>query len=94
MLDSRGALGKDKVVWGSISLAQSLANERLIDEYQLVICPVVLGTGRPLFRDKVDTLEVKLLKAKTYDLGTVLLKYAPDNIGAANTAVANETASV
>jgi dihydrofolate reductase len=86
--------GKDMVAWGSISLAQSLVNERLIDEYQLVICPVVLGAGRPLFRDKVDTLDVKLLKAKTYDLGTVSLKYAPDNIGAANKALANETASV
>jgi dihydrofolate reductase len=67
--------GKDMIVWGSISLAQSLINERLIDEYRLVFCPVVLGSGRPFFREKVAALEMKLLEAATYDLGTVQLKY-------------------
>ena len=70
--------GKDMIVWGSISLAQSLIDERLIDEYQIVICPVVLGSGRPLFRDTVKGLDMTLLKTKTHDLGTVLLKYTPD----------------
>jgi dihydrofolate reductase len=53
--------GKDMAIWGSISLAQSLMNEGLIDEYQLVVCPVVLGSGRPLFRDKVEPFGMKLL---------------------------------
>ena len=38
--------GKNMVIWGSISLAQSLIKADLIDEYRLVICPVVLGSGR------------------------------------------------
>jgi dihydrofolate reductase len=67
--------GKDMVLWGSISLAQSLINERLIDEDRLVVCPVVLGRGRPLFLDKVHSINLKLLEAKTFDLGAVQLKY-------------------
>jgi dihydrofolate reductase len=67
--------GKDMVIWGSISLAQSLMNEGLIDEYQLVVCPVVLGSGKPLFRDKVGPMGMRLLKAQSFDRGTVLLAY-------------------
>ena len=67
--------GKNMVIWGSISLAQSIINEGLIDEYRLVICPVVLGSGKPLFLDKVDSFELKLIDAKTFDHGAVQLKY-------------------
>jgi dihydrofolate reductase len=70
--------GKGMVIWGSISLAQSLMSEGLIDEYQLVVCPVVLGSGKPLFRD-TDSLNMKLLKTKSFDRGTVLLAYAAEN---------------
>jgi dihydrofolate reductase len=67
--------GKDMLIWGSISLAQSLINDGLIDEYRLVVCPVVLGNGRPLFGDQVASTNMKLLDAKTLDLGAVSLKY-------------------
>lgn len=67
--------GKNMVIWGSISLAQSLIKEGLIDEFRLVMCPVVLGSGRPLFLDKVDSFGLKLMEAKTFDLGAVQLKY-------------------
>jgi len=67
--------GKDMVIWGSISLAQSLMNEGLIDEYQLIICPVVLGEGRPLFGEDVDSLNMKLLRTKSFDRGAVLMAY-------------------
>ncbi len=75
--------GKDMIIWGSISLAQSLINEGLIDEYLLVICPLVLGSGRPLFLDKVDSLDLKLVEAKTHDLGAVQLKYTADKTASA-----------
>ena len=69
--------GKNMVIWGSISLAQSLIKEDLIDEYGLVMCPVVLGSGRPLFLDEVDAFGLKLVEAKTFDRGAVQLKYKP-----------------
>lgn len=69
--------GKDMVIWGSISLAQSLMNAGLIDEYRLVFCPVVLGSGRPLFRDHAQPTDMKLSKTMTFDRGAVLLKYVP-----------------
>jgi dihydrofolate reductase len=71
--------GKDMVIWGSISLAQSLTKEGLIDEYQLVVCPVVLGSGKPLFRDEVDSFGMKLLEAQSFDRGAVLLAYTAAN---------------
>jgi len=47
-----------------------------IDEYQLIVCPVVLGSGKPLFRDKVDSFDMRLLSTKSFDRGAVLLAYA------------------
>jgi dihydrofolate reductase len=67
--------GKNMVVWGSLSLARSLINDDLIDEYRLVICPVVLESGRPLFSDKGTSMKMKLLNATIFDLGAVSLHY-------------------
>lgn len=64
--------GKNIVVWGSISLAQSLLKEGLIDEVQLRVCPTVLGNGRKLFEENIS---LKLMETKTYDEGMVLLRY-------------------
>lgn len=72
------------VLWGSISLAQSLHDAGLIDDYRLVICPVVLGSGRALFRDAGKPLDLKLLNVKTGDLGGVQLRYAPRSARAAD----------
>ena len=46
-----------------------------IDEYRLVLCPVVLGGGRPLLREQAN-LQLKLAKARAMDLGAVSLVYA------------------
>lgn len=67
--------GKDMVLWGSISLAQSLIHEGVIDEYQLVVCPVVLGEGRRLF-DESTPGEMHLLSTRSFDRGAVLLSYS------------------
>jgi dihydrofolate reductase len=69
--------GKDLVVWGSLMLAKSLMQEGLIDEYQLRVCPVTLGKGKRLFAGDSGALDMKLLEAKTYDEGLVLLRYQP-----------------
>lgn len=67
--------GKNMIIWGSISLAQAAIRAGLIDEYRLVICPVVLGSGRPLFLNHVDPFGMKFLEMKSFDLGAVQLKY-------------------
>jgi dihydrofolate reductase len=71
--------GKNMVIWGSISLAQSLMKEGLIDEYQLIVCPVVLGSGKPLFGDNLDPFDLKFLNTRSFDRGTVLLAYTAAN---------------
>jgi len=51
--------------------------EGLIDEYQLVLNPVILGSGRPLFGPLPKSVELRLLEAKPFKNGTVLLRYRP-----------------
>jgi dihydrofolate reductase len=67
--------GKDMVIYGSGSIVQALTNLGLIDEYQLLVHPVVLGGGRPLFQDIKATVHLKLLESKTFHSGIVLLSY-------------------
>ncbi len=67
--------GKNMVLWGSLSLVQSLMKENVIDEYHLRICPSVLGKGKPLFPADLTTNDMKLFETKIYDSGVVLLCY-------------------
>ncbi len=69
--------GRDMLISGSISIAQSLIAESMVDEYRLVLCPVVLGSGRPLFRDNARSILMNLLNASTLDRGAVSLIYSP-----------------
>jgi dihydrofolate reductase len=71
----KGQPGKNILVSGSISIAQALIGAGLVDEYRLVICPVVLGRGRPLFRDGVAPIEMDLVQASALDRGAVSLTY-------------------
>jgi dihydrofolate reductase len=68
--------GKDFTILGSGSIIQQFANLDLIDEYNLVVVPVVLGVGKSLFKD-VTKRKLKLLETKTFKNGIVLLKYRP-----------------
>lgn len=70
--------GKDIVIYGSGSIVSTLTQLGLIDEYQIMVNPVVLGNGKPLFRGMHDTLNLKLLKTRTFRCGNVLLYYQPD----------------
>lgn len=67
--------GKDIVLWGSISLTQSLFNAGLIDEYHLQICPTITGGGRPLFPEQDHYKNLKLTDSKKYNTGVMFLKY-------------------
>ncbi|MQA90256.1 MAG: reductase [Gemmatimonas sp.] len=69
--------GKAMVIWGSLSLARSLIEAGLIDDYQLVVCPVVLERGKPLFPDDAQGLDLRLIDTRSFDRGAVLLAYVP-----------------
>ncbi|MGD0645178.1 MAG: dihydrofolate reductase family protein [Candidatus Bathyarchaeia archaeon] len=68
--------GKGITILGSGTIVQQLANFGLIDEYQLLVVPVVLGVGKSLFKD-VKKMNLKLLDARTFGNGIVLLRYQP-----------------
>lgn len=67
--------GKDMVMWGSISVAQSLMKENLIDEYHIQLCPVLTGGGRKLFPQLENPDKLKLSEVRHYDTGIVYLNY-------------------
>lgn len=67
--------GNDMVLWGSISLAQSLLKDNLIDEVQLRVCPVILGEGKSLFPKDIDSTDLKLTETEVYNTGVTLLSY-------------------
>jgi dihydrofolate reductase len=69
--------GQDILVVGSASIVQQLTNLGLIDEYHLLIHPVILGMGKPLFTNINEKHELELSEAKTFKNGVVLLRYQP-----------------
>lgn len=66
--------GKDIFVC-SPSLIVALTKLNLIDEYQLCVHPVIVGSGLPLFKNIADRSVLKLLKTRTFDSGAVILYY-------------------
>ena len=69
--------GSKNIIVGSPSLIVALTQLDLIDEYQLGVQPIVLGTGSPLFKNIKDRVNLKLLKTKTFGCGAVALYYEP-----------------
>jgi len=65
--------GRDMLIYGSASLVQTLTNLGLIDEYQLLVHPVLLGSGKPLFQDIKHQVKLKLVNTKTHPSGVVVL---------------------
>lgn len=66
--------GTDIIIFGSGTIVQQLTGEGLIDEYLMVVTPVVLGKGKPLFKD-VNKLNLRLLQARDFKSGNLLLRY-------------------
>ena len=69
--------GKDLVVLGSGKLVQSLMRRNLVDEYVLLIHPLVLGSGRRLFSDGGAFAALRLVGTKTTTTGVVIATYQP-----------------
>ncbi|HEY4147690.1 MAG TPA: dihydrofolate reductase family protein [Chitinophagaceae bacterium] len=69
--------GKDLVIFGSGSIVSELTQAGLIDEYRLVLIPVVLGSGNPLFKNIHPAVNLKLIRSRAYASGNVILYYEP-----------------
>jgi class 3 adenylate cyclase len=65
------------IVYGSADLAAGLMKADLIDEYRLMIFPIVLGSGKRLFRDEADTTHLRLVATRPFGTGVVLMTYVP-----------------
>lgn len=71
------APGPDMVILGSGSIVSQLAQEGLIDEFQLVVKPVVLGKGRTMFEGVKQMMTLKPTRTRSFGNGNVLLCYEP-----------------
>jgi dihydrofolate reductase len=69
--------GGEIMAHGGAAFVQALSRLGLIDEYRLVILPVALGRGLPLFKDLAKPLRVDLAEAKTFPDGTAIHVYQP-----------------
>jgi dihydrofolate reductase len=69
--------GKDLVIMGSGELIQSLRGHHLVDEYVLLIHPLILGSGRRLFPDGGLFTALRLVGARTTNNGVVIATYQP-----------------
>jgi len=67
--------GKDMVVFGSAKLASYLLQLGLVDEYRIILNPVLIGAGKPLFTGITERIRMKLLATKVFGSGVVLLNY-------------------
>ena len=67
--------GRNMVIYGSGRLVSVFMNLGLIDEYYIFVNPVVLGRGKPLFKDLKNQENLKLIETKPFSNGVVLLHY-------------------
>ena len=69
--------GKNMNITGSATLVRSLLRHDLLDELRLMVCPILVGSGRRLFEHAGDRKELALLDSRTFSTGVVSLSYAP-----------------
>ena len=67
--------GKDILVYGGASFDSSLIKEKLIDEFYLLVVPIVFGNGKTIFKDLKEIQKLTLIESKVFDCGLVLLHY-------------------
>jgi dihydrofolate reductase len=67
--------GKDLYVFGSANLSETFIRDNLFDEYRIGIAPVILGSGRPLFRQGFSPKNLSLVSTHQLLTGGVILKY-------------------
>jgi dihydrofolate reductase len=70
--------GKDMALFGSANLMATLMQLDLIDEHRIMLNPVILGRGIPLFQNVPTPLKLKLVNTRPFHSGNILLYYRPD----------------
>ena len=75
LAELKGKPGQDILVFGSATLVNSLLQSGLIDEYRLMLFPLVLGSGKRLWQDGSKVSSLELVEAKTFSTGVVNLIY-------------------
>jgi len=75
--DLKAGQAKDIQLIGSGELVQTLIAEDLIDEYLLMIHPIVMGIGKRLFRDERATATLRLIESTPTSTGVVIARYEP-----------------
>ncbi len=70
--------GKNMIIYGSGKIVAAVMQLNLVDEYQVWVHPVILGKGKPLFRELHDKINMKLFQATTFSSGVVMLSYTID----------------
>ncbi len=78
ILQLKQQAGKDLALFGSANLMSNLMKLDLIDEHRIMVNPVILGSGIPLFKKTANKLDLKLISTRTFGNGNVLLCYQPD----------------
>jgi dihydrofolate reductase len=68
---------RDILIDGGSDLANSLMRHDLIDEYRLLVHPVVVGRGKRLFREDSPKMDLRLVEVKAFNTGVVALTYQP-----------------
>jgi len=67
---------------GSATLVQSLMGTGLIDAYEFLIHPVIMGRGKRFFKQEMSAVGLKLVKTQTFSSGVILLDYQPAELTA------------
>lgn len=70
--------GKDILVAGSGQLIHTLMQHHLVDEYRLMVFPIILGKGKRLFNDGIDRHSLRLVEARPVGSGVLILIYHPE----------------
>jgi dihydrofolate reductase len=73
--DLKATAGADIVLYGGVRLAQDMARHGLIDEYRLVVTPVALGEGHPLFAPGAPRRKLSLQATQAFPSGALLASY-------------------
>jgi dihydrofolate reductase len=67
--------GKNILIFGSPSASNSILNLGLVDEFWIFLNPILLGQGIPLFKDISESVKLRLIETKTFDVGVIALHY-------------------